>query len=157
MRRFRLRSLPLCHSTKTVFTTVLTNDSANAATTARLVPNTTRVVTFFTRPFSCSLCTVAYVRPLGSTFFGRPGRPVRAGVFGSHYFSCLPMKDHFSLLSKAHLLQTLVSDFVEETLDGSLSPFVTYLTQQATLTQAQRNELKRLVEELGAQRKEAES
>src|SRR5438552_5114725 len=72
----------------TVFTSVLTSDNANAASTARSVPNTTRVVTFTTRPFCRSLWTVAYLSFLGSTGTGllrRPRRPVRGASRTSAY------------------------------------------------------------------------
>jgi predicted transcriptional regulator len=46
------------------------------------------------------------------------------------------------------LLRTLVRDFVEESLGGSLAPFVAYLTEEAELTDEQLAELRRLVREL---------
>jgi len=55
---------------------------------------------------------------------------------------------------KETLLQSLVRDFVEGTLGGSLSPFVAYLTQEAELTEEQVLELKRLARELDSPRKE---
>ena len=82
-RLHRFRSVPLCRSTKHVFTTRLTADTANARATARSVPNTTRVLTRTTRPCSRCLWTVAYVTVGGITtygFRGRPGRPVRGGT-----------------------------------------------------------------------------
>jgi len=51
--------------------------------------------------------------------------------------------------SKSALLQGLVRDFVNRTLGGSVSPFVAYLAQEARLTDAELDELKRLVNELG--------
>ena len=52
LRPLRLRSVPLCRSTNTGLTTVLTRDAARAARIAAAVPNTTRIATFTTRPFS---------------------------------------------------------------------------------------------------------
>jgi predicted transcriptional regulator len=49
------------------------------------------------------------------------------------------------------LLQTLVRDFVEGTLGGSLAPFVAYLTREAALTEDQLADLRRLVQDLDAQ------
>ena len=75
--------MPLCRSTKLVFTTRLTLDNANAASIASNVPNTTVVLTRTTRPFSLCLCTVAYVTSDGNSRYGlrgRPGFPVRGGV-----------------------------------------------------------------------------
>src|SRR5262245_23966191 len=85
-RLFRCRSVPFCLSTKHVFTDALTADSASAASTPALVPNTTFVVTPTTRLFWRSLWTVAYESPFGSRrygFRGRPGRPVRRGCTGA--------------------------------------------------------------------------
>ena len=58
-RLHRFRSVPLCRSTKQVFTARLTAEASNARTTATTVPNTTRVLTRTTRLFSRCLCTVA--------------------------------------------------------------------------------------------------
>lgn len=55
---------------------------------------------------------------------------------------------------KQQLLRSLVKDFVEGTLGGSLEPFVAYLTHEAEVTDDQYQELQRLVNELGAQRRE---
>ncbi len=55
---------------------------------------------------------------------------------------------------KEDLLQNLVRDFVEGALGGSLQPFVAYLTQRAEVSDEQLKELKLLVRELDAQRKE---
>ena len=51
-------------------------------------------------------------------------------------------------LSKADLLRGLVREFVDRALGGSLSPFVAYLAEDATLTAADRAELKKLIESL---------
>jgi hypothetical protein len=85
-RTFRLhrpRSVPLCRSTKHVFTTRLTADASSAKVTAASVPNTTRRLTRTARLFARSLCTVAYVTAGGNTVYGfreRPGHPARGGV-----------------------------------------------------------------------------
>jgi predicted transcriptional regulator len=48
------------------------------------------------------------------------------------------------------LLLRLVREFVQKALGGSASPFVTYLTREATLTAEEQEELKRLVQSLDA-------
>jgi predicted transcriptional regulator len=58
---------------------------------------------------------------------------------------------------KASMLQRLVTDFVDKTLGGSVSPFVAYLVNDARLSQEELNELKRLVHQLEQQQKEGES
>ena len=65
------------------------------------------------------------------------------GVY--HYFPRLPKPD---------LMRGLVKDFVDRALGGSLQPFVTYLAQDARLNDQELDDLKRLVAELDAQRKE---
>ncbi len=49
---------------------------------------------------------------------------------------------------KPDLLRRLVRDFVDGTLGGSLSPFVAYLTKEASLSPAELQELKQVVREL---------
>lgn len=57
-------------------------------------------------------------------------------------------------MGKADLLRSLVRDFVEKTLGGSLSPFVAYLSREAKLSDEELKELKQLVGELkGKERK----
>jgi predicted transcriptional regulator len=51
-------------------------------------------------------------------------------------------------LSTPDLLRGLVRDFVDRALGGSLSPFVAYLAEDAQLTEADRAELKKLIESL---------
>lgn len=53
-----------------------------------------------------------------------------------------------SKTSKSDLLQEIVSSFVERTLEGSLSPFMTYLTQKAELSDVELAEFKQLIENL---------
>jgi hypothetical protein len=82
LRLFRCRSLPLCRSTKHVFTRALTSDNSNASVNNAAVPNTRRVSTFTTRLFSRTLWTVAYTSSWGTRWYGargRPRRPVRPG------------------------------------------------------------------------------
>lgn len=52
---------------------------------------------------------------------------------------------------KADLQQSLVRDFVQRSLGGSLSPFVAFLTQEARLTDEELQELKALVADLEKQ------
>lgn len=55
---------------------------------------------------------------------------------------------YWPTVAKAQLLQTLVGDFVENMLGGSVSPFVAYLMQSHRLTNAQLRELRRLAHAL---------
>jgi predicted transcriptional regulator len=64
------------------------------------------------------------------------------GIF--HYSAKVPQED---------ILQSLVCDFVEETLGGSLSPFVAYLARTTNVSDARLEELRRLVRELDQQRR----
>jgi len=57
-------------------------------------------------------------------------------------------------IPKGELLRNLVRDFVKRNLGGSVSPFVAYLTQDASLSDHELAELKRLVRELDVQKKE---
>jgi predicted transcriptional regulator len=50
--------------------------------------------------------------------------------------------------SKSDLLQDMVSHFVEKTLEGSLSPFMAYLTQKAELSDTELAEFKQLIANL---------
>lgn len=50
--------------------------------------------------------------------------------------------------SKPLLLQTLVGDFVQKTLGGSLSPFVAYLADAPEVSDDELAELRRLVEQM---------
>jgi predicted transcriptional regulator len=52
------------------------------------------------------------------------------------------------------LLRGAVESFVERTLDGSVSPFVSYLVEAADVSDAELAELERLVAKLQSQRKE---
>ncbi|HXO21588.1 MAG TPA: BlaI/MecI/CopY family transcriptional regulator [Thermoanaerobaculia bacterium] len=56
--------------------------------------------------------------------------------------------------SPAELLTGVVKSFVETTLAGSVSPFVTYLTETAEVSDAELADLERLVARLQAQKKE---
>jgi predicted transcriptional regulator len=56
--------------------------------------------------------------------------------------------------STGELLRGVVHSFVEKTLDGSVSPFVSYLVETAEVSDAELAELERLVAKLQTQRKE---
>ena len=51
-------------------------------------------------------------------------------------------------LPEADLLKGLVREFVNNSLRGSLAPFVAYLTEEAHLTEKELNELKQIVRDL---------
>ncbi len=51
---------------------------------------------------------------------------------------------------QAELLKTLVHDFVEQALGGSLAPFIAYLAESGDLSDKQLKALKQLVRELEA-------
>jgi predicted transcriptional regulator len=55
---------------------------------------------------------------------------------------------------KESMQQSLVRDFVSRALGGSVSPFVAFLTREAQVSDAELEDLKRLVTELEKQRKE---
>ena len=57
-------------------------------------------------------------------------------------------------VGKADLLRSLVGDFVEKTLGGSLSPFVAYLSRDAKLSGKELDELKQAVSELRGKEKD---
>jgi len=57
-------------------------------------------------------------------------------------------------VGKAELLRSLVGDFVEKTLGGSLSPFVAYLSRDAKLSGKELDELKQVVSELRGKEKD---
>jgi len=64
-------------------------------------------------------------------------RKKREGIF--EYFPTLPRTD---------LLRSLVRDFVEKTLGGSVSPFVAFLAEERDLSGEEIANLKKLVREL---------
>lgn len=49
-------------------------------------------------------------------------------------------------VAKSDLMRSLVADFVERTLGGSLSPFMAYLAGNGHLSNQEREELRRLVD-----------
>jgi predicted transcriptional regulator len=51
-------------------------------------------------------------------------------------------------------MRDVVRSFVEKTLGGSVSPFVTYLTEEARVSDEELAELQELVAKLQSQRKE---
>lgn len=55
---------------------------------------------------------------------------------------------------KAEVQRTLVRDFIERALGGSLSPFVAYLSREAEVSDAELEELRRLVSDLDERREE---
>ena len=57
-------------------------------------------------------------------------------------------------VGKADLLRSLVGDFVDKTLGGSLSPFVAYLSRDANLSEKELSELKQVVSELRGKEKD---
>jgi predicted transcriptional regulator len=76
---------------------------------------------------------------------GYLARAREGGVY--RYSACVPQAD---------VLRCLVRQFVERTLAGSLSPFVAYLAESRELSDEQLAELRRLVDEIEAGRKEPE-
>jgi predicted transcriptional regulator len=59
-----------------------------------------------------------------------------------------------SASSPGELLQGAVRTFVEKTLAGSVSPFVSYLTERSEVTDEELAELEQLVDRLRSQRRE---
>jgi BlaI family penicillinase repressor len=55
-------------------------------------------------------------------------------------------------VGKAHLLQTLVGEFVDKALGGSVSPFMAYLAEDARLSEQDVADLKRLLQTLDRNR-----
>ena len=56
--------------------------------------------------------------------------------------------EYVAAVPKSELMQTLVKEFVEKTLRGSLSPFAAYLSQAKNLSQEELAELKQTVAEM---------
>lgn len=56
-------------------------------------------------------------------------------------------------VAKSDLLRGLVQDFVNTTLGGSVSPFVTFLSESGPISEDDLDSLKRLVSDLEKQRK----
>jgi predicted transcriptional regulator len=61
---------------------------------------------------------------------------------------------YFSPAPAGEVLRDVVKSFVERTLGGSVSPFVTYLTEDAEVSDADLAELEELVAKLQSKRKE---
>lgn len=74
------------------------------------------------------------------------GYLTREKVEGVHQYSPTQQKPQF--------MRTMVRDFVQQVLGGSVDPFVAYLAQEATVSDVQLEELKLLVEQLEVQRDE---
>jgi predicted transcriptional regulator len=65
---------------------------------------------------------------------------------------------HYSpKIAKSTLLRTLVERFVDESLEGSLSPFMAYLAESESLSDEEFEQLKQLVQELESSRDEKKS
>lgn len=58
--------------------------------------------------------------------------------------------------SRGDVLRSVVRDFVQRTLGGSVRPFVAYLGSDANLSDEELDELKRLVQDLDARKAEGE-
>jgi len=71
------------------------------------------------------------------------GYLTRRKVRGVFYYS--PKNDHNDVM------KNLVADFVQRSLGGSLSPFVTYLADSGKLSEVEISELRRMVESLEAE------
>ena len=56
---------------------------------------------------------------------------------------------------RPELMSSVVRDFVQKALGGSVSPFMAYLAQEATLSSAELDELKRIVQELDERKEDA--
>jgi predicted transcriptional regulator len=74
------------------------------------------------------------------------GRLDREQVAGIYRYS--------SPAAAGEVMRDVVKTFVEKTLGGSVSPFVTYLTEEAEVSDAELAELEELVAKLQSQRKE---
>src|SRR3954453_12246788 len=61
---------------------------------------------------------------------------------------------YFSPAPAGEVLRDVVKTFVEKTLGGSVSPFVTYLTEEAEVSDADLAELEELVAKLQSKRRE---
>lgn len=57
-------------------------------------------------------------------------------------------------IEREAVLHSLVGDFVNNMLGGSVSPFMAYMSQSKNLSDEELSELKRLVRELSKERKE---
>jgi predicted transcriptional regulator len=68
------------------------------------------------------------------------GYLTRAKSGGVHHYAPSAPRDD--------LMQSLVRDFVQKALGGSISPFVAYMTREAKLTPEELEALKRVVQEL---------
>jgi predicted transcriptional regulator len=74
------------------------------------------------------------------------GRLDRRQVGGIYQYS--------SPAAAGEVMRDVVKSFVEKTLGGSVSPFVTYLTEEARVSDEELAELEELVAKLQSQRKE---
>jgi predicted transcriptional regulator len=60
-------------------------------------------------------------------------------------------------LAKADLLEQIVGDFVEQSLGGSVSPFVAYLTRSALLSDDEARRLEQLLKRIESREQEDKS
>lgn len=60
-------------------------------------------------------------------------------------------------VDKNEFIQGLVGDFVEDVMQGSVSPFVAYLDQRSHLTSEEQDQLRKLVAKLDRQESEDQS
>jgi predicted transcriptional regulator len=70
---------------------------------------------------------------------------------------CGGANEYSPRLPKGELQQTLIGEFIERALGGSVSPFVAYLARGGRLTPEELRDLKQLVSDLEAQHGEGES
>jgi predicted transcriptional regulator len=70
----------------------------------------------------------------------KKGFLVRTEIEGIYHYA--------SQVPKGEFLQDIVRNFVEKALEGSLSPFVAYLTQEAKISDSDLAELKQLIADL---------
>ncbi len=77
------------------------------------------------------------------------GHLTRRKVQGRHRYS--------PTVPKAELLHRMVGDFVDEVLDGSVSPFVAYLTQSSLLSADEARKLSQLLKRLESREQKGES
>ncbi len=64
---------------------------------------------------------------------------------------------YWPTLSKNDLLQRMVGDFVDDVLDGAVSPFVAYLSQSSHLTDNEIRKLEQLLKRIESRERRDES
>jgi predicted transcriptional regulator len=73
------------------------------------------------------------------------GHLTRRKVSGRHHYT--------PTVPKAELLSRIVGDFVDDVLGGSVSPFVTYLTQSPLLSENEARKLEQLLRRIESREK----